>query len=303
MGVADACEAFLTYCELERHLSEHTLAAYRQDLDEFQRYVGASARVAEIAGPRLLAYAQHLKGERGLAPATVKRRLACLRAMFGWLVRRGQLAASPFSTVELRIAMPTRLPRCLGATEIAALLRPGLGAAPTTRLAALLMFATGMRVSELAALRLGDLDLATGSIRILGKGSRERHVFLPDEAVAGEVRAYISQLRRTAGRNERLLVNTRGRPASAECLRTRIVALGKRAQLARRITPHMLRHSAATSLLEAGVDIRFVQRLLGHRSITTTELYTHVSDRALKVAVTTANTYRAVLGQGSRFPG
>lgn len=101
MGVADACVAFLNYCELERYLSEHTLVAYRQDLNEFERYLGAASPLADVAGQRLLNYAQHLKSERGLAPATVKRRLACLRAMFGWLVRRGKLAASPFSTVEL----------------------------------------------------------------------------------------------------------------------------------------------------------------------------------------------------------
>jgi site-specific recombinase XerD len=302
MSVADACIGFLKYCNFERHLSGHTLAAYRQDLDEFERYVGAAALLADVTGQRLLDYAQHLKSERGLAPATVKRRLACLRAMFGWLVRKQQLAASPFATVELRIAMPTRLPRCLGAGEIAALLGPGLSVSSTTRLAALLMFATGMRVSELAALRLGDIDLATGNIRIVGKGNRERYVFLPDDDVAVEIRGYVEQLRRTASRDERLLVNARGRPATAECLRTRIVSLGQRAKLARRVTPHMLRHSAATSLLEAGVDMRFVQRLLGHRSITTTELYTHVSDRALKFAVTSANTYRAVVKGGGPLP-
>ena len=295
MTIEEVCQAFLKYCLIERHLSGHTLAAYRQDLDEFARYFGAHSALSDVSASRLLDYAQHLKNTRGLAPATVRRRLACLRAMFGWLVRRGHLPASPFSTVELRVAMPARLPRCLNAAEIAALLRPGIAVSPTTRLAVLLMFATGMRVSELAALRIGDIDLATGSMRIHGKGNRERHVFLPDEALAAEIRTYIERERPSGADSLRLLVNSRGHPATAEALRTRIIALGKRARLTRRITPHMLRHTAATSLLEAGVDMRFVQRLLGHRSITTTELYTHVTDRALQLAVTTANTYRAIM--------
>jgi site-specific recombinase XerD len=295
MDVATACRSFLEYCEFERHLSEHTLAAYSQDLAEFERHIDRALQLVEVSGQTLLEYVRHLKDKRSLAPATVKRRLACLRAMFGWLVRRGQLIASPFSTVELRVAIPARLPRCLSVPEIGALLRARGSISPTTRLAALLLLATGMRISELAGLRIGDIDLASGSIRILGKGSRERHVFLPDGDSARDVQRYVQQLRSDATPDQQLLVNVRGKPATAECLRARITGLGVSAKLARRITPHMLRHSAATLLLEAGVDMRFVQRLLGHRSITTTELYTHVSDRALKSAVTAANTYRAAL--------
>jgi integrase/recombinase XerD len=295
MDVADAGESFLIYCERERHLSPHTLSAYRQDIDEFTRHVAGRSALEVVSGQHLLDYVGYLKSVRNLAPATIKRRLACVRAMFAWLVRRRELSISPFATVELRVPMPARLPRCLGAAEIASLLRTSTNASATTRLAILLLFATGMRVSELAALRIGDLDLATGTIRILGKGSRERQVFLPDDEVSAAIAGYLRDERSRATGDERLLVNHRGRPATAECLRTRITALGRAAQMARRITPHMLRHSAATLLLESGVDMRFVQRLLGHRSISTTELYTYVSDRALKAAVTTANTYRMVL--------
>ena len=296
MELGAACRLFTAYCRDERGLSPNTLAAYRQDVEELRRFVDEATPVAEIDGERLLAYARHLSGPRGLKPATVKRRLACLRSLFAWLVRRRELAVSPFATVELRVRIPARLPRCLGAAELRALLAAAADAAPVTGLAALLLLATGMRVGELAALRMGDLDLAGRSVRIFGKGSRERQAFLPDDETAAAVSRYLASERPGAGARDPLLVNARGRGMSSENLRRRIVGLATEAGIERRVTPHMLRHSAATALIESGVDIRFVQRLLGHRSIATTELYTHVSDRALQAAISSAAVCRMLLG-------
>lgn len=290
MNVENACAGFLDYCRRERHLASNTLCAYEQDVTEFCRFVPGRP-VNEITGDELVAYSQHLASVRQLAPATIKRRLACLRAMFSRLARQGVVQATPFGTVDLRVRIPTRLPRCLGIAEIRALLRTAEHVSRTTHLAAVLLFATGVRVSELASIRVGDIDIEQRSIRILGKGSRERQVFLPDEGTAALVRDYIAAEHLPGATSDRLLINACGRSANSACLRGRIKALARRAGLTRSVTPHMLRHTAATALMEAGVDIRFVQRLLGHQTISTTQLYTHVSDRALKAAIVGANVF------------
>ena len=288
MLVESACAGFLEYCGRERHLSAHTMAAYQQDLAEFARFF-AGRVINEIIGEELVTYSGHLASVRKLSPATVKRRLACLRAMFGRLTRQGIVPASPFASVDLRIRIPTRLPRCLAVADVRALLQAAVHACSTTRLAAVLLFATGVRVSELAAIRIGDIDVEQRSVRISGKGNRERQVFIPDESISTLVQDYIAAEHPKAIGAEKLFVNAAGRSATASCIRSRIKTLARTAGLQRRVTPHMLRHTAATALLEAGVDIRFVQRLLGHQTIATTQIYTHVSDRALRNAIIAAN--------------
>jgi site-specific recombinase XerD len=293
MKVRDAGIEFLEHCERERQLSANTLAAYKQDLAEYSRFHG-DLSVEQVRGEGLVAFSRDLSDARGLAPATVKRRLACLRAMFAWTVRRGMRVATPFAEVELRIRIPTRLPRCLNAGEMRALLSAAIHSSEITSLATLLLFATGVRVSELAALRMENIDAEKRSLRILGKGSRERQVFLPDVSIADAVQSYIKAVHGDKPQVGPLLLNKFGCPVTAASLRGRIKRLAVRAGLARTVTPHMLRHTAATALLEAGVDIRFVQRLLGHQSIATTQIYTHVSDQALKAAIDGANVYRSI---------
>jgi integrase/recombinase XerC len=162
--------------------------------------------------------------------------------------------------------------------------------APTlTRLAALLLFSTGARVSELAAVKIADVDAELGIIRIVGKGDRERQVFVPNAIVRGLLACCIGLGSDKRQPHEPLLSLGGGRPASAAVIRSRVSSLAEGAAITRRVTPHVLRHTAATALLEAGVDIRFVQRLLGHRSIATTQIYTHVSDMALRSAVSAAD--------------
>jgi integrase/recombinase XerC len=290
MHVAAAVEAFLRYSFEEKHLVPNTLSAYRQDLAEFQQHFGRRRRISSIGPTDILSYRNHLTASRGLALATVKRRLACLRALFGWLVRRDVLDASPFAKIELRIRLPARLPRCLERRDLRRLMRHRAALGPNGALATGLLLATGMRVGELAALRIGDIDPAAGHLRILGKGSRERTVFVTDRGLREELRDYLAARHGVRSPpDRRLLVDDRGRPISTACIRAIIAGLARTAGLTRHITPHMLRHTAATMLLESGTDIRFVQRLLGHRSILTTQIYTHVSDRALQTALARAN--------------
>jgi integrase/recombinase XerD len=210
--------------------------------------------------------------------------------MFGWLVRRDVLSFSPFAKTELRIRVPARLPRCLDARDLRKLMRARSALGPECALAVGILVSTGIRIGELASLRLCDID-PDGRLRIFGKGSRERTVFITDTTLRRELAAFISVRHgRAAERSDcPVLVDERGRRFSAARIRAAIASVAREAGLARRVTPHMLRHTAATMLLESGTDIRIVQRLLGHRSILTTQIYTHVSDRALRSALSRAD--------------
>lgn len=305
MNLKEAGEAYLRHCRLERHLSSNTLAAYRQDIAELAGYFGAS-EAADVTAHALVAYAGHLSTVRSLAPATVKRRLACARGLFRWLARRATISSDPFAKTEIRVRIPDRLPRCLSTDEMARLARETVGASALTRLATLLLFATGMRVGELVAVRIADIDLDRGSIRIVGKGNRQRQVIISSERLACLIRDYIENRHATGRPEDRLFQTPDGRSLRPAAIRVRLHRLARAAGVARTVTPHMLRHTAATELLEAGVDIRFVQRLLGHRSIVTTQIYTHVSDRALKAAICGADMFgrleRSDGGQGAGAP-
>lgn len=290
MNLLKASEAFLTHCRDERQLSENTLAAYRQDLVEFNRRFDSSESVS-ITGNDLVAYANYLKGPRGLAAATVKRRLACIRCMYNWLVRKASIAASPFRSIELRVRIPARLPRCLARSDMAQLAKTAESAPDSVQLATLLLFATGARISELVSIKLADINADMKTIRIVGKGDRQRQVFLTDEKISLCLKKYIGVHHKNNSENANLFVHPSGRAFSDASIRMNIKRLSIQAGLPRIVTPHMLRHTTATALIEAGVDIRFVQRLLGHRSITTTQIYTHVSDQALQAAVSGADIF------------
>jgi site-specific recombinase XerD len=294
MGTAATCDEFLRFCDQEKHLSENTLRAYRQDAAEFVGFLG-NTNLTDCDGSMILGYTAHLGAERALAPATVKRRVAFLRAMFGWLERKRALPVSPFRSIELRIRLPSRLPRSLTSGELKALLVKASAAPHVIRIAILLLFTTGVRVGELAGLNLANLSLMDGTLLVFGKGARERQVFITNARVRRELTSYLRTQRRAAAFNAPLLVNGEGGRLSAAVIRAHLRKTAQAAGIERRITPHMLRHTAATALLEAGVDIRFVQRLLGHQSIATTQLYTHVRDEVLRRVVVAADTYASVM--------
>ncbi|MHB8466237.1 MAG: tyrosine-type recombinase/integrase [Acidimicrobiales bacterium] len=167
----------------------------------------------------------------------------------------------------------------------------------TTLLAVALMVATGLRVSEVVSVRCADIDLPGRSVRVLGKGLRERQVYLTNDWISSLAGAYQTTRSTLRIGHERLLFNSRGGPLTPPAVRSRLLRAGREAGLVTRVTPHMLRHTAATQLIEAGVDIRYIQRLLGHASLSTTELYTHVSDNALKTVVTTADVLGRTFGR------
>jgi len=282
MTLADAVSRFLLACRL-RKLSLHTQRAYACDLGFFRRWSGQALLADAVTGDVVQAWRTHLD-DRQLSAATIKRRLATLRAMAKWLEREGHLTDNPFRRIELGIRLPRRLPRNLNQRDLRLLLqgvRAAVGGDPfgslLVRFTVELLLTTGIRIGEACAIRLGDLDLEGRTVRITGKGSRERQVFLIDDQLLRLTRRYLKGRAGTGSATDRLLVTARGAPASTDYVRRRLHDAVRGTDLDIKVTPHMLRHTAATQYLECGVDMRFVQRLLGHSSIATTEIYTHVS--------------------------
>jgi len=277
---------YLGALQTERGASRNTLAAYRRDLEDFFRYLAAHSLAPDALTPDyLVSWIERLRG-RGLAPSRVARRLSSVRGFYRHLLRDGAVRRDP--TEHLDGPRATRpLPRALSRDSASALVE-----APDTRRPAgvrdrailELLYATGMRASECLGLGLEDLNLAAGYVVCTGKGGKQRLVPVGAEASAW-TRRYLRDVRpRDVRRRDcgRLFVNPRGGPLSRQSLWTLVRRAATGAGLRRRVSPHVLRHSFATHLLEGGADLRAVQAMLGHADISTTQIYTHLPSAALK---------------------
>ncbi|HYD62330.1 MAG TPA: tyrosine-type recombinase/integrase [Noviherbaspirillum sp.] len=313
MRLREACAQFLTYCEQEKKLSPLTIRAYKHDLKCFATIAGSQRHIGNLSETTIESAANKWLTDPSLKATTVKRRLASVKAMVRWLFRRRLIPINPLERVHLEIKIPKRLPRNLQFEEMRTLVAVdpasyGLAASESTnprasrlewdiltaRLAIEVLCLTGIRIGELVKIQLPHLDFKLRQIFVHGKGNRERCVPLPDAVTMRRLRAYRDKASNRFGSyiGQTLFVNGLGRPATDQYLRRVIRRFAATAKLERRVTPHMLRHSAATQLLEAGLDIRLVQRLLGHASIVTTQIYTHVADHVLRTEVSRANIRR-----------
>jgi len=288
---------FIESCR-SRNLSGHTLRAYRQDLNDFRTWAARENEKDVFTKDAITAWITDMYN-REQASTSIKRRVACLKVLCRWLEDEERIDESPFHRLRATIRTPRRLPRNLTQDELKAL----YGTPPRTRgdfrsatlsLALELLFTTGIRVGELCKIQIHDIDLSTGTISIKGKGNRERRVFLVDETIKQQVETYAKSRNKLSHNTDIFLLTFRGTPATPDYIRRIIHKHVEGLPLNRRITPHMLRHSAATQLLESGLDIRHVQKLLGHASISTTEIYTHVSDTSLHEAIRNANPRRKI---------
>jgi len=278
--------AFLAHVEAERGLSPRTVAAYRADLRGAERWLARRRRtLRDAAADDLAAWVGGLR-DAGRAPATVTRALSSLRAFYRFLAAEGGRADDPAR--HLRASRPFRgLPRVLSEDEVERLLGTTTGddlRARRDRALLEVAYATGLRVSELVGLRLEQLRPGPGLIQVRGKGGRERLVPLGEEARRG-LDAWIRVGRPTllAGRESPWLFPSRqGRPLTRQGFWKRLRQLARGAGITTRLSPHVLRHSFATHLLEHGADLRAVQVLLGHADISTTQIYTHVSRERLR---------------------
>lgn len=294
---------FLDHCRVGKRLSPHTQRAYSVDLAAFAAFAGPERPVETVTRDNLRDFARALFDDGGLKETTVKRRMAALKVMFHWLERDEVISLSPFHRLDLTIRLPRRLPRALTADEIRRLLlaaesesRSGAYPAIQLHFAIVTLFATGLRVGELTAVCVGDVDGSAGTIVVRGKGNRERKVYLPPGHALKTLTGYLRARKRMRPNHDRLLLKGDCSPETDQGLRRALISLAERASIERRVTPHMLRHTAATQLIEAGVDIRFVQKLLGHASIATTQIYTQVSDSSLRATLERANTVERMRG-------
>jgi site-specific recombinase XerD len=291
MTFSEATRSFLQHCSFERRLSVHTMAAYEADLRDFRKWLPLGKVFEDIAEEDLKAYLEHMVVSRGSSVATVRRRLACLRSFYRY-GREARWPFDPFGTWRPKLPRSRRLPRSLARTEVVSLIVKGQTIRRMDRdfrPAMLLMIATGLRVGELCGIKVEDVSPDCSEIRIRGKGARDRVVYVTDDTLKNELAAIVEQRRVKAGDLAGLWINRLGRPMRPQSIRCRLRRAAECAGVRRRITPHMLRHTAATLLIETGVDIRFVQRLLGHSSIATTEIYTHVTDEALRTTLRKAD--------------
>jgi site-specific recombinase XerD len=289
-------DEYLTGCHMTRRLSSHTIAAYENDLRQFSALMSHN----EITSPTLVRDClTRIAQDPKYAPSTVRRKFASVRA-FIRATDEG-LALETFGTWKLKIRAPIKLPRAIPRKDLGTLLkqskvseRRDSTCRDATYLCLAILAATGLRISELCTLKIKDVRKETGEIRVHGKGARERIVVIANRRVRKAVASYINSLSGNDEEKASLFRNRRGRPMTPQCFRLRLHSISRSACLGR-ITPHMLRHTAATLLLEGGVDIRFVQKLLGHASIATTQIYTHVSDTALRTALERADVMQTLV--------
>ena len=274
---------YLDYLAIEKGLAKNSLAAYATDLKHFGHYLDGR-ELEQVERIHIIRYFQSLRSA-GISARSVARALAAIRGLFRFLVAERHLKNDPTENIE-NPKLWTTLPKSLLASEVEALLRaPDRATTQGLRDAAMLelLYATGLRVSELIRVRVEDLVMDAGFLRTIGKGSKERIVPFGDSA-RDTIVAYIERARPELNTKSDpyLFLTRRGRPMSRQSFWMKIGRYARDAGISTHISPHVLRHSFATHLLENGADLRSVQMMLGHSDISTTQIYTHVSRARLQ---------------------
>ncbi len=283
---------FIAYLQYEKGASPYTLKNYSTEIQEFIDFAaGEDARTwTAVNVPLIRRYLLWLSS-RNLVQASIARRLSELRAFAQYLVRTGEIVQNPFRQVSLP-RLPERLPRYLEYPEVLAMLRvPDISTPAGLRDRAILevMYASCVRVSEVVGLNVGDYEREEARLRVWGKGAKERIAFLGEPACKA-LDAYLAEGRprllaaahRSPSATDALFVNRFGQRLSSRSVDTLVRKHARAAGIAQRVTPHVLRHTFATHLLNGGADLRFIQEMLGHSDISTTQVYTHVSQERLR---------------------
>ncbi len=273
---------YLETGEYEKQLSSDTIKAYRIDLRQFLDFTGGEWADRNMLNQYIKYLNQHF------APRSAKRKLASVRAFYHEMEICGELGENPFNKLHIRIHSPQQLPRVIPEQIVQALLQnaynaymPGCREVLRDIVVLELLFSTGLRVSELCALTRDTFLLNDSGLRLLvrGKGRKERILQIKTPELLQLVKTYCDAFSKEIQEQGVILFNHRGRPLSPQSVRRIINKYLDRISGTSHITPHMFRHTFATSLLEAGMDIRYIQSLLGHSSISTTQIYTHVSSK------------------------
>lgn len=273
-------EWFLEMSQTQKRLSPHTIKAYRIDLSQFQRFLGDHIVDKATLGE----YIKYLNAT--YSPRSAKRKLASVHAFYQTLMENDVIEHTPFDRLRVQIHPPKQLPRVIPEQVISILLQSAYNAYTPDKPLSLrdiivleLLFSTGMRVSELCALSPRTVQLNEHSVRFIiqGKGQKERILELSNPELLALLKKYTSIFHDVINSQQSFLINNQYHPLSTQSVRRIIQRHINSVNINDHITPHMFRHTFATSLLEAGVDIRYIQSLLGHSSIATTQIYTYVA--------------------------
>lgn len=282
-------KSYLHVCETQRELNYKTVKAYRIDITQFLDYLAVNQLSIDKKG--INSYLDYLHEK--YKQRTVKRKIASIKAFFNYLDYEERIEINPFNKVRVRFKEEQLLPRSVSQETIEELLKYMYQQNEDGRLSNWksrlmlrdicvieLLFMTGMRISELCDLHQDSVDLSKGVVRVYGKGAKERIIPIGNTKVLQLLRKYEKAFEKEIGGN--FFVNRYGEPLSTQSVRLMIRNYTKAAGIGQHITPHMIRHSFATLLLEKGVDIRIIQQLLGHASILTTQIYTNVASEQKK---------------------
>ncbi len=273
------------YCKFQKRLDSKTLKAYRIDLHQLESFM-----VDETEPLSKLCLMEYIQGLHQMyKPKTVKRKIASLRAFLNYLAFEEQIEDNPIDKIRLDFREPKTLPKTLPLETIKKLLQVAHNLLDTEQTqfqykshlrnwAVLeLLFATGLRVSELCSIKPHEIDLRNGFVKVQGKGAKERIVFISNPETLDSLKKYKQLFTVHAEISGYFFVNRLGEKLSEQSVRNMINDYAIKAKITEHVTPHMLRHSFATLMLEEDVDIRYIQSILGHSSISTTQIYTHVS--------------------------
>ncbi|MBA5249730.1 MAG: integrase [Gammaproteobacteria bacterium] len=293
MLLNQAIKNFKFHCKFEKNLSQKTLQAYKIDLRQFSQYKKSeNINVNDFDKNKLKEYIQNLHG-LNLKAKTIKRKIAVVKAFFTYLEFDEIILASPFRKIKISIKEPKTLPKTIELKHIKRLLQylyrlknqhkniksNNYKTLVKNILIIEILFSTGIRVSELCNILSSDIDYKTGVLKINGKGDKERIIHICDNEVKKIIQEYTALFHQKSIQVNHFLINRIGNKLSEQSVRLMIKKYQKLIGINKNITPHMFRHSFATLLLEEGVDIRYIQHMLGHSSISTTQIYTQVNNK------------------------
>jgi len=302
----NAIKSFLSHCQFEKNLSHKTLKAYDTDLSQFQTFLiknGYPTLITEISKVEIRDFISSISD---LKPKSIKRKIASIKSLFNYLEFEDILLLNPLRKMRIRIKEPRRLPTVLAFSEIKniytaayQLKNKATNVNSYSYLEAIrnivvieLLFNTGARVSEIANLKAENIDLKNGNIKIRGKGGKERMMQICSKDALTIIRSYSILYKVEIQLEGYFLINRHGKKLSDQSIRNLVKKLASLAGISNRTTPHTFRHSFATLLLEQDVDIKYIQCMLGHSSIVTTQIYTHVNSEKQRQILKTKHPRR-----------
>lgn len=289
--IQKALHEYFLHCNFEKKLSNKTMKAYKIDLAQLNQFLVQKNNINDIDVITKSEIRNYLESISNLKPKSIKRKIASIKAFFNYLEYEDVISVNPLRKMRIRIKEPSTLPRVMDLNEITRMLKIAYtkcnftnGSNSFHNTSAIrnivvleLLFGTGARVSEIAELQPNDINLKSGQIIIHGKGKKERIIHICNKETLEIMKNYRDIFTEHIAKNGYFLVNRLGKKLTDQSIRTIVKNYAKQAGIVRTITPHVFRHSFATLLLERDVDIKYIQSLLGHSSIMTTQIYTHVN--------------------------